>query len=137
MSADLARGARYLARGASMLGHPSLRLFVFVPLLVNIVIFASLLGIGFGYVTGMMDWMDARLPDWLDFLQWILWPLIVVTACLISGYLFTSVALVIASPFNGLLADRRRIDNALGALGAEVFIATPRTPSRRSGVESR
>ena len=39
--------------------------------------------------------------------------------------------------FNGLLADRRRIDNALGALGAEVFIATPRTPSRRSGVESR
>ncbi|MAT94765.1 MAG: sulfate transporter CysZ [Halioglobus sp.] len=106
MSTDLARGARYLTRGASMLGHPALRLFVIVPLLVNVVIFAGLLGIGFGYVTGMMEGMDAKLPDWLDFLQWILWPLIVITACLISGYLFTSVALVIASPFNGLLAEK-------------------------------
>ena len=106
MAGNIAQGAGYLTRGAKMLTHPSLRLFVIVPLLVNVLIFGGLLSIGFGYVTDLMAWMDAKLPDWLDFLQWILWPLIVITACLISGYLFTSVALVIASPFNGLLAEK-------------------------------
>jgi CysZ protein len=106
MSGNIAQGAGYLTRGAQMLTHPSLRLFVIVPLLANVLIFGGLLSVGFGYVADLMTWMDAKLPDWLDFLQWILWPLIVITACLISGYLFTSVALIIASPFNGLLAEK-------------------------------
>jgi len=89
-----------------MLTHPSLRLFVIVPLLINVTIFGSLLTWGFSYLTDLMTWLDARLPEWLDFLQWILWPLIVLTGLLISGYLFTTVALVIASPFNGLLAEK-------------------------------
>ncbi len=106
MTGDFTRGARYLTRGAGMLTHPSLRLFVIVPLLINVTIFGSLLTWGFSYLTDLMTWLDARLPEWLDFLQWILWPLIVLTGLLISGYLFTTVALVIASPFNGLLAEK-------------------------------
>jgi CysZ protein len=106
MTSDFARGASYLNRGARLLNHPALRMFVLIPLLINIFIFGSLLTIGFGYVTDLMDWLLSKLPDWLDFLQWILWPLIILTAALISGYLFTSVALVIASPFNGLLAEK-------------------------------
>jgi len=79
---------------------------VIIPLLINIAIFAFLLNWGFSYLTQFMGWMDAKLPEWLDFLQWILWPLIIITSCLISGYLFTAVALIIASPFNGLLAEK-------------------------------
>lgn len=89
-----------------MLSHPSLRLFVVVPLLVNVLIFGTLLTLGFNYVTDLITWLLSRLPEWLSFLQWILWPLIVITACLISGLLFTTVALLIASPFNGLLAEK-------------------------------
>ncbi|MEZ5568236.1 MAG: sulfate transporter CysZ [Halioglobus sp.] len=106
MRGDAVRGAGYLGRGFRMLRHPSLRPFVVVPLLVNMVIFGSLLWLGYSYVAALMGWLDARLPEWLDFLQWILWPLIVLSASLITGYLFTSVALVIASPFNGLLAEK-------------------------------
>lgn len=106
MSGDIARGIAYLNRGVRMLGHPSLRLFVLVPLLVNVLIFGTLLTLGFNYVTELIDWLLMKLPGWLSFLQWILWPLIVLTACLISGLLFTSVALLIASPFNGLLAEK-------------------------------
>ncbi len=106
MTGDISRGIGYLRRGASMLTHPALRLFVLVPLVINILIFGSLFTLGFNYVTELIDWLMSKLPQWLAFLEWILWPLIVITACLISGYLFTTVALLIASPFNGLLAEK-------------------------------
>jgi CysZ protein len=106
MTTDISRGISYLRRGASMLTHPALRLFVLVPLVINVVIFGTLFTLGFNYVGEMIDWLMSRLPQWLAFLEWILWPLIVLTAALISGYLFTSVALLIASPFNGLLAEK-------------------------------
>lgn len=39
--------------------------------------------------------------------------------------------------FNHLLAERTRIGRALDALTADVFVPTPRSPSRFAGVESR
>ncbi|NNF23296.1 MAG: hypothetical protein HKN63_00610 [Rhodobacteraceae bacterium] len=39
--------------------------------------------------------------------------------------------------FNHLLAERRRIALALEAISVDVFIPTPRTPTRTAGVESR
>lgn len=106
MQGNLARGAGYLVRGAKMLRHPSLRKYVTIPLAINILIFGSLLGIGFSYISELMDSMLSAIPQWLGFIEWILWPLIALTVGLISGYLFTSVALIIASPFNGLLAEK-------------------------------
>ena len=99
-------GIGYLVDGAKMLGHPSLRLFVIVPLAVNILIFGSLIGLGLGYVTEAMDRVLGSIPEWLGFIEWILWPLIWLTLSLVTGYLFTAVALIIASPFNGLLAEK-------------------------------
>jgi CysZ protein len=124
-------GANYLARGAKMLTHPSLRLFVIIPLTVNILIFGSLIGITFSYVAGLMESLLAVIPGWLEFIQWILWPLIGLTVALITGYVFTAVALIIASPFNGLLAEKaeelitgRPVD-ALEGLGP-ALMALPR-----------
>lgn len=106
MRGNLARGASYLTRGARLLRHPSLRAFVIVPLALNMLIFGSLLALGFSYISDMMDAMLSRIPDWLEFIKWILWPLIVISVSLIAGYFFTSVALIIASPFNALLAEK-------------------------------
>jgi CysZ protein len=106
LKGNFAHGASYLTRGARMLTHPALRLFVIIPLLINIVIFGSLISIGFSYLTELMDSMLSKLPEWLDFIEWILWPLIFITVSLITGYLFTAVALIIASPFNSLLAEK-------------------------------
>jgi CysZ protein len=106
MKGNLARGAGYLTRGARLLNHPSLRPFVLIPLLINTLIFGSLIALGFSYVSDLMDAMLARIPDWLNFIKWILWPLIGITVGLITGYFFTTVALIIASPFNALLAEK-------------------------------
>ncbi|MBT3410983.1 MAG: sulfate transporter CysZ [Halieaceae bacterium] len=106
MKGNVVGGVGYLLDGAKMLGHPSLRLFVLVPLTINILIFGTLIAYGFSYLTEFMDSWLSWIPDWLGFIEWILWPLIGITFSLITGYLFTAVALIIASPFNGLLAEK-------------------------------
>ena len=106
MQGNIANGARYLGRGASMLNHPSLRLFVLIPLVVNIVIFGGLIWYGLSYLDALMDDWLGKIPDWLNFIKWILWPLIGLTVSLATGYLFTAVALIVASPFNALLAEK-------------------------------
>ncbi len=131
MKGSLTRGASYLARGARLLNHSRLRPFVLVPLILNIVIFGSLLGVGFTVINDIMDRLLANIPQWLAFIEWILWPLIVVTAGLITGYLFTTVALIIASPFNALLAEKAeelvtgRPVESLEGMGA-ALLAIPR-----------
>lgn len=39
--------------------------------------------------------------------------------------------------FNYLISERRRVSDALDALGQEVFVPTPRTPAAGVGIESR
>jgi CysZ protein len=93
-------------RGAKLLKQPTLRHFVLIPLLVNILIFGGLIWYGLSYLDALMDdWLD-KIPDWLDFISWIIWPVIGLTVSLVTGYLFTAVALIIASPFNALLAEK-------------------------------
>lgn len=106
MKGNVVGGIGYLVEGAKLLGHPALRLFVLVPLVINIVIFGSLIGFGLSYITALMDRALGGIPEWLGFIEWILWPLIWLTLSLVTGYLFTAVALIIASPFNGLLAEK-------------------------------
>ena len=106
MKGNIAHGAGYLMRGAKLLKQPSLRHFVLIPLLVNIVIFGGLIWYGLSYLDALMnDWLG-KIPDWLDFIGWIIWPVIGLTVSLVTGYLFTAVALIIASPFNALLAEK-------------------------------
>lgn len=106
MKGNFVGGIGYLVEGAKLLTHPSLRLFVVIPLAVNILIFGSLIWLGLSYLTELMDRWLGSIPGWLDFIQWILWPLIGLTLSLMTGYLFTAMALIIASPFNGLLAEK-------------------------------
>ena len=95
-----------MLEGAKMLSHPSLRLFVIVPLLVNVLLFGTLIGFGLSYLIEVIDRWLAWIPEWLGFIEWIIWPIIGLTVSLITGYAFTAVALVIASPFNALLAEK-------------------------------
>jgi len=106
VNGNFVRGAGYLTEGARLMRHPSLRPFVIIPLAINILIFGSLMWLGFSAISDLMDSMLSSIPEWLSFIQWILWPIIVITVSLVAGYLFTTVALIIASPFNNLLAEK-------------------------------
>jgi CysZ protein len=106
MRGSVTDGARYLLRGASMLKHPRLRPFVIVPLLINIVIFASLLYLSISALSETLENWIGAIPQWLSFLRVLVWPLVSLALALVSGYAFTAVAIIIASPFNGLLAEK-------------------------------
>jgi len=106
MKGSLSEGIGYFTRGLTLLRHPRLRPFVLIPLLINIVIFGSLITYTVSYVDAVMtSWLNA-IPDWLSWLSWLIWPLLVLSLALVTGYLFTAVAILIASPFNGLLAEK-------------------------------
>jgi CysZ protein len=106
MRGNIGTGAGYLLEGARMLKKPSLMPFVIIPLLVNICVFATLITLTIGAIGDTLDAWIAKIPDWLSFLTAVVWPLVALTLAIVTGYLFTAVAILIASPFNALLAEK-------------------------------
>ncbi len=90
-------------RGLGLLLRPGLRRYVFMPLLINILIFSLTAWIGSIYFGEFINW---ALPadGWMRYLEWLLWPLFALTYLVIAFYSFTIIANLIASPFNGILA---------------------------------
>jgi CysZ protein len=99
-------GAACMLQGLRLIGQPGLRRFVAIPLLVNSLLFAGLIWLGWHELETLTAWLEGWLPSWLSWLRWLLWPLFVLTALLIVFYGFSVVANTIAAPFNGLLAER-------------------------------
>lgn len=99
-------GIHYFAQGWRLMSLPGIRRFVVIPLLVNIV----LMGGAFWWLfTRMGDWITrlmSTIPDWLQWLSYLIWPLAVISILLVFSYLFSTLANFIAAPFNGLLAEQ-------------------------------
>ncbi len=98
-------GAGYLFQGFSLMMAPGLRRFVIIPILVNVL----LLGGAFVYLLSQVsEWIEhwmAALPEWLSWLSFLIWPLLVIAILVVFSYLFSTLANWIAAPFNGLLAE--------------------------------
>ena len=99
-------GFYYFAQGWKLVSQPGIRRFVILPLLVNIL----LMGGAFWWLFTQLDvWIPTLMsyvPDWLQWLSYLLWPLAVISVLLVFGYFFSTIANWIAAPFNGLLAEQ-------------------------------
>ncbi|UJF23917.1 sulfate transporter CysZ [Suttonella sp. R2A3] len=97
------RAINTLLEGFRWLSRPGLRRYVWVPLSINIVVFALAT---WGFVHYLNVVMEHFLPadSWLSYLRWVLWPLLAVLFGLIVFYTFSLLANLIAAPFNGFLA---------------------------------
>jgi CysZ protein len=98
-------GFHYLLQGFRIIRQPGLRRYVAMPLLVSILVFG-------GALFGLAYWLDLlvdpllkRLPDWLDWLRYLLWPLFTLAGVLLVFYGFSILTNLIAAPFNGMLAE--------------------------------
>ena len=106
MRGNPTQGIQYLIRGIQLMRVPKLMVFILIPLAINMVVFGSLIGWAISYLNALVpEWIQS-LPAWMSFIEWIIWPLLVLLFGLLSGYLFTTVTLMIASPFNSLLAEK-------------------------------
>ena len=99
-------GAGYLIEGMKLIAQPGLRRFVLIPLLVNILVFSAAIWYGITWFESFLVWMESKIPAWLQWLDWILWPLFILALLILVFYSFTLVANLLASPFNGLLAEK-------------------------------
>jgi len=95
-------GALYFLRGFAIVIHPGIRAYVVVPLAINVALFAALIWFSTSWLIGFAQNM---LPDWLDFLAWLLIPTYVLAVFMAGFYTFNIVANLLAAPFNGLLAE--------------------------------
>lgn len=99
-------GIQYFLDGFSLIKRPGLRRFVLVPLLCNLVLFSGALVLAINYLTHLMQWIDQSVPSWLDWLSFLLWPLLIIAVLIVFSFIFSSIMNWIAAPFNGLLAEK-------------------------------
>lgn len=114
----------WLLRGISLLEVPSIRKWAMIPLVLNLSVYAAMIGgavWGFSLVERLFE---AWLPPWLHWLAWLLWPLFLLLLLVVVTQTFTTVANLVASPFNGLLAEQvqRHLtgETPPGAVGLDV-----------------
>ena len=96
----------YFFRGFKLLWHPQLRLFVIMPIAINIILIVVLLAISIHYFNDLVHWLLHFLPHWLVWLSWLLWILFTVASIIVFAYTFTIITNIIAAPFNGFLAEK-------------------------------
>ncbi|WP_417533779.1 sulfate transporter CysZ [Marinobacterium stanieri] len=134
MKGNPVRGASYLLRGAAMLPQPGLRRFVLVPLVVNVLLFIGAIWLLVDQFSVLIDYWLGFVPDWLDFLYWLFWPLFALLVLVGVYYGFSIVANLIAAPFNGFLSEkvekRLRGDPITDEGWMEVLAMIPRSLQR-------
>lgn len=101
---DLFTGAGYLFEGFRLIRLPRLRNYVLIPLLINVLMFGGLLYFAVGWIEELINYLLGYLPEFLDWLRYILWPLFAIVSTLAVFYSFSIVANLIGAPFNDLLA---------------------------------
>lgn len=102
-------GFYYFIQGWKLLKTPGIRRFVVIPLVVNIL----LLGGAFTWLfLQLRQWIPlimSYVPDWLQWLSYLIWPVTVISIILVFSYFFSTLANIIAAPFCGLLAEQLEI----------------------------
>lgn len=104
--AEFAAGPAYLARGFGLLRERALRRYVVIPIIINIILIAVFVGLLGWQLDSWLDTWLSGLPDWLAWLEALLWWIAIVLVALVFCYIFTLLANLIASPFNGMLSAR-------------------------------
>jgi len=99
-------GASYFFKGFSLIRQKGVRRFVFIPLIINALLFSVAFYFMYLELNTYMSSIMAWLPSWLDWLSVILWPLAILSILVIFSFIFSTVANWLAAPFNGLLSEK-------------------------------
>jgi len=127
-------GAGYFLAGFSLIQSKGIKRFVFIPLMVNLILFSIAFYFVFQQLDHYIDQLTGWLPEMLDWLNYIIWPIAVITVLIVFSFLFSAVANWIAAPFNGLLAEKMELiltNQPLGGGGfGDIVKDIPRTLKR-------
>ena len=121
-----------LAKGASLLGHKQLRKYILIPIAINLVLFSSMLYLGYHYV-GVL--ITQFIPGWLLWLDWLIYPLFFISFFVAGFFTFTLIANLIASPFYGGLAAKTQhlLDDQSGEIQEQAILSVLGSELKRMG----
>lgn len=129
-------GIHYVCRGFKLLSKPGVRLYAIIPLLINLLSFAGFIRLAYHYTNIANQWFTTHLPQWLQWLDWLLWIAFVLAILFFFVYIFTTIANMIAAPFNGLLSEKveehllgHKLNNSLSF--KELVALLPKTITRQ------
>jgi CysZ protein len=109
MISDVTIGIHALARGVRLLNRPGVRIYVIMPLAINLLLFGALIWYGYSRFYPLVEWMMSFVPEFLHFLEWLIWLFFGTLAALTVFFSFTPVANIVAAPFNALMAEKIEI----------------------------
>lgn len=135
MPLPVMRGPDYFTAGLRLILQPGLRLFVLLPLTINLLLFIGLISLAVRQFDVLLSSFMPSLPDWLSFLEFLLWPLFTLLVLAIMFFTFTMVANLLAAPFNGFLSEKveavvRGTDTSPPFYWRELLAMVPRTIGR-------
>ncbi len=96
----------YLKNGIGLALSKQCRLYIILPVLVNLVLLSSLGFYLFVNLKTLVFNIFEEIPDYLNFIAYIISAFLSITIIFVSCYIFSTLATIIASPFYGLLADK-------------------------------
>ncbi|ALU44392.1 sulfate transporter CysZ [Pseudoalteromonas rubra] len=103
---QLTKGMEYFVAGFSLLSQKGLKRFVFIPLLINVMLFGGSLFFLYDWLTQGFAYLNGLLPDWLSWLEWLMWPIAILVILFSYSLVFSVITNFIAAPFNGLLSEK-------------------------------
>ena len=98
--------------------QPGVRIYAVMPLLINTVLFASLIWFGYEQFSPLVDYMMSGVPAIFNFLRWIIWIIISTFTAIFIFFTFTPIANIVAAPFNALLSEKIEIRLTGKTIGA-------------------
>ena len=100
---QVVKGASYALKGFNLLKLPGIKRYVLLPTLINILLFAGVIWYGSERFNALLEHF---LPNWLSWLEFILWPIFFIASLLIVFFTFTLIANILGAPFNGVLSEK-------------------------------
>jgi CysZ protein len=121
-----------LIKGIALVRHKKLRQYVLMPILINFCLYSVMLYLGYQYI-GVL--IAQFIPDWLQWLDWLIYPLFFVSFFVAVFFSFTLVANLIAAPFYGGLAAKalHLLRDEEGAVQEQALLAVIGSEVRRIG----
>ena len=105
MNGNLFLGFSYLLQGFKIICQPKFRLFLLVPLCINVGLFTLLILWAKSLFSGWMASLLSWIPEWLGFLEWLFWGIYLVIILMTLFYGFVAAANLLGAPFYGYLAE--------------------------------
>lgn len=99
-------GADYVIYGWHIMWQRGLRRYAFIPLIINVLLFSAAVVWAAHSLPTWVANIVALLPSYLQFLEVLVWPLVIVTLIALFALSFSTVATLIAAPFNSILAEQ-------------------------------